>query len=89
MRLLRRARARYDPARHVHEVVILDGAEGHLENVLIHYNYDTVAQFREKQARYLEYDARILRARILREEGVRPRFYTPSRNRCATSGGAS
>ncbi len=71
MRLLRRACTRYDPARKVHEVVILDGEEGYLKNVLVHYNYETLAQFREKQRRYLEYDAR-----ILYEKGVRPRPYT-------------
>lgn len=71
MRLLRRARARYDPARPVHELVILDGVEGRLKNVLIHYNYETVAQFRQKQARYVDYDAG-----ILLEKGVRPRPYT-------------
>jgi glycosyltransferase involved in cell wall biosynthesis len=71
MRLLRRGRARYDPSRKVHELVILDGPEGYLKNALIHYNYDTAQEFRRKQARYLEYDAQILRKR-----GVRPRPYT-------------
>ena len=71
MRLLRRARARYDPDRKVHEVVILDGDEAYLQNVLVHLNYDTLAQFQRKQARYLEYDAQ-----ILHERGVRPRPHT-------------
>jgi glycosyltransferase involved in cell wall biosynthesis len=71
LRLLRRGKARYDPARPVHEVVVLEGEAGYLENVLIHYNYDTVAQFRHKMARYTD-----LEARILQERGVRVRPWT-------------
>jgi (heptosyl)LPS beta-1,4-glucosyltransferase len=70
MRLLRRGMARYE--RPVHEVVVLAGQDGYLENPLLHYNYHTVAQFRAKQARYTDYDAGLLRA-----QGVRPRSYTP------------
>jgi glycosyltransferase involved in cell wall biosynthesis len=68
LRLLRRARARYDPAQPVHEVVLLDGEAGYLEHPLIHYNYDSVAQFRHKMGRYTRYEAE-----ILRDRGVRPR----------------
>jgi len=71
LRLLRRGRARYDPAHPVHEIVILDGEAGYLENPLVHYNYDTVAQFRKKMGRYT-----IFEARILREQGVRVRPWT-------------
>ena len=71
LRLLRRGQARYDPARPVHEVVVLDGEAGYLENVLIHYNYDTVAQFRQKMARYTDFEAR-----ILHERGVRVHPWT-------------
>jgi (heptosyl)LPS beta-1,4-glucosyltransferase len=67
LRLLRRDKARYDPARPVHEVVLLDGPSGQLRNVMIHYNYDDWAQFHAKQARY----ARI-ESEILRERGVKP-----------------
>lgn len=67
LRLLRRERARYDPARPVHEVVLLDGPSGHLHSEMIHYNYDTWAQFHAKQRRY----ARI-ESRMLRERGVKP-----------------
>jgi hypothetical protein len=69
MRLLRRAKARYDPTREVHELVILDGQEGYLENVLDHYNYDTLRQFIAKQRKYTDYDAR-----ILFDQNVRPRL---------------
>lgn len=71
LRLLRRGQARYDPAHPVHEIVILDGEAGHLENPLVHYNYDTVAQFRKKVGRYT-----IFEAQILREQGVRVRPWT-------------
>jgi glycosyltransferase involved in cell wall biosynthesis len=58
MRLLRRGRARYE--RPVHEIVALDGPEGHLKHPLIHYNYDTLEQFHAKQRRYVQHDAQEL-----------------------------
>lgn len=68
MRLLRIGKARYDPGRPVHEVVMLDGPEGKLANHLIHYNYESWGQFHDKQRRYATYEARILAA-----QGIRPR----------------
>ena len=68
LRLMRVDRARYDLERPVHEVVLLDGPSGHLQNPLIHYNYDTWAQFHAKQRRYAAYEAR-----ILAERGISPR----------------
>jgi len=68
MRLLRRGRARYDPQRQVHELVLLDGEPGFLSAPLIHYNYRSFRQFREKQQRYVAFDAH-----ILHEQGIRPR----------------
>jgi len=70
LRLLKRGLARYDPAREVHEVVILDGPEGYLENSLIHYNYATVRQFLRKQDFYADYEAR-----VLVQQGIRPRWH--------------
>jgi (heptosyl)LPS beta-1,4-glucosyltransferase len=67
LRLMRRDRARYDPARPVHEVVLLDGPSGKLKNVMIHYNYDDWAQFHVKQRRYAR-----LESAILRQRGVKP-----------------
>lgn len=67
-RLLRVGRARYDPTRKVHEVVILDGEEGTLAAHFTHYNYQSVAQFHAKQRKYTAYDAQ-----ILYEQGVRPK----------------
>jgi glycosyltransferase involved in cell wall biosynthesis len=69
-RLLLRGRVRWE--RPVHEVVVADGPEGVLQNPLIHYNYDDLADFIARQEKYTEIDAG-----ILLEQGVRPRFYTP------------
>jgi (heptosyl)LPS beta-1,4-glucosyltransferase len=67
-RLLKVAAAHYDPERQVHELVLLDGAEGTMTQHFIHYNYHDVAQFVAKQQRYSAYDAR-----IMFEEGIRPK----------------
>lgn len=67
-RLLRVGAARYDPKRKVHEVVMLDGAEGTLTAHLIHYNYDNASQFYAKQRKYMAYEAGILHA-----QGQRPK----------------
>jgi glycosyltransferase involved in cell wall biosynthesis len=68
MRLLRRGKAHYDPERQVHELVILEGEPGYLAVPFTHYNYTSFRQFREKQNSYVRYDAR-----ILQEQGIRPR----------------
>ena len=68
LRLLKRGSARYDVARPVHEVVLLDGPEGWLKNPLIHHNYQTVGQFLRKQDAYATFEAH-----ILREKAVHPR----------------
>ncbi len=67
-RLFRVGFADFDPLREVHEVARHRGEMGRLRHVLIHYNYDTVAQFHAKQRRYAAFEARILFKR-----GVRPR----------------
>jgi glycosyltransferase involved in cell wall biosynthesis len=71
-RLLRVGEARYDPAKKVHEVVLLNGLEGTLTHPLVHFNYEHPRQFRDKQRRYVAYDAQ-----ILFEQAVRPKAYTP------------
>jgi glycosyltransferase involved in cell wall biosynthesis len=68
LRLLRRSRARYDESAHVHEVAQLDGEAGTLTQPLIHFNYASLGEFREKQANYAR-----LEARLLWERGVRAR----------------
>ena len=70
MRLVRRGRARWE--RPVHEVAVVDGPEGYLQNPLIHYNYDDLADFVARQEKYTDYDAG-----ILFQQGVRPHVYTP------------
>lgn len=67
LRLLRRGHARYDPERPVHEVVLLDGPAGYLQNPMIHYNYATWAQFHAKQRRYA-----CMEGQILRQRGIKP-----------------
>ncbi|MCB0154620.1 MAG: glycosyltransferase family 2 protein, partial [Anaerolineae bacterium] len=71
LRLMRVDAAQYDPERQVHEIVILDGPAGHLKEHLIHYNYDTLTQFRRKQNRYIDFEAK-----ILKEKGVRAKPWT-------------
>jgi (heptosyl)LPS beta-1,4-glucosyltransferase len=71
LRLLHRESAHYDPGRPVHEVVILDGEAGYLDNPLTHYNYRDVRQFIEKQEGYTDYEAQIRFGR-----GERPRLWT-------------
>ncbi len=74
LRLLMPDRATYDPQRAVHEEAILEGESGYLQRPLIHYNYETLAQFHAKQQRYTDYDVS-----ILQQKGVSPHFYTPYR----------
>ncbi len=62
LRLLRRGWARYDPARPVHETVLLDGREAWLTNPLVHYNYASVGQFIRKQRPYARLEAESLAA---------------------------
>jgi hypothetical protein len=66
LRLLKADAAHYDPNRQVHEVAALDGPDGYLKEHLIHYNYESLAQFKRKQSRYIEFEAS-----ILKEKGVR------------------
>jgi len=69
-RLLLRGRVHWE--RPVHEFTVVDGAQGHLESPLVHYNYVDLPDFVARQERYTDFDAG-----ILLQQGVRPRFYTP------------
>ena len=71
LRLIRVNAARYDLHRQVHEIVVLDGQAGYLKEHLLHYNYNTVAQFKLKQNRYIN-----LEAKILKEQGIRAKPWT-------------
>ncbi|HEX2033867.1 MAG TPA: glycosyltransferase family 2 protein [Chloroflexota bacterium] len=66
LRLFRRDRGRYDPARPVHELVLLDGADGHLENRLVHHNYHSWRQLWAKQCRYAREEAAAMHAQAVR-----------------------
>jgi (heptosyl)LPS beta-1,4-glucosyltransferase len=71
LRVYQVACARYDPEHPVHEVVLLQGESGHLQEPLIHHNYATMEQFRAKQHQYVELEAgNRFRA------GVRPKPWT-------------
>jgi (heptosyl)LPS beta-1,4-glucosyltransferase len=69
LRLLKVGAAHYDPAKQVHEVVVLNGKEGTLTNQLLHYNYRDLAHFTQKQRVYADYEAK-----ILYEAKIRPKF---------------
>lgn len=71
LRLIKRGHGHYDPARQVHELVLLDGPEGYLEQPFIHYNYATIKQFIRKQRQYVA-----LEADIRFKQGVRPKPWT-------------
>ncbi len=60
LRLFRRECGRYDPERHVHEILQLDGLTGRLRQPLIHHNYATVTEFIARQRRYAHYEATVL-----------------------------
>lgn len=60
MRLLRTGRVRFDEGRDVHELAILNGSEGFLQERLVHYNYDRLDQFLNKQHYYARLEAQRL-----------------------------
>lgn len=66
LRLFRFGYVSYE--RPVHEIAVVDGEIGHLDQVLIHYNYDDIDHFHRKQRSYTSYDAR-----ILYKQGLRPK----------------
>lgn len=66
LRLFKHGKVRYE--RPVHELAIVDGEIGHLENVLVHHNYRDIPHFHHTQRAYTTYDAK-----ILKDDGVRPR----------------
>jgi glycosyltransferase involved in cell wall biosynthesis len=72
LRLLRADRASWDPEREVHELPIVDGQVDHLQNVVVHYNYETLKQFLDVQTKYTNYGAHILFNR-----GEKPKLWSP------------
>jgi len=70
MRLLKRGCARY--TRPASEIVELEGQSGRLTNALIHYNYESIAQFHQKQQVRIDFEAKNLIA-----QNAKLKFYTP------------
>ncbi len=69
LRLLRRDAAHYDEALLVHEHPEVAGPTEHLQEPLLHFNYQSLRQFFRKQRRYAG-----LEAETLVRQGVRPRW---------------
>jgi hypothetical protein len=69
MRLVKRGRARYE--RPASEIVEMEGQSGNLNNPLIHYNYESIEQFHQKQTFRIDFEAT-----NLFKQGIRPKFYT-------------
>jgi glycosyltransferase involved in cell wall biosynthesis len=65
LRLFRRGRGRFTDAL-VHEEVVVDGPVGDLDEDLLHYSYDSLADHVRKLLLYTAYDARMLRRRGVR-----------------------
>ncbi len=68
MRLFQRAKGRYDVSVDPHEVVLLDGRDGHLTAPVVHYNYTSVKQIVVKQTVYAEREASSLRRAGIRNK---------------------
>jgi glycosyltransferase involved in cell wall biosynthesis len=60
LRLLRRSRARYDEARLVHELVLLDGPAAYLGGHLLHLNIERLDELWRKQTSYAIQEAQTL-----------------------------
>jgi len=69
LRLFRPECGHYDPERHVHEYLRLDGPIGQLRQPIIHHNYATVEEFVARQRRYMCYEAG-----ALHRQGTRARM---------------
>jgi hypothetical protein len=50
----------------------MDGESDYLKHPLVHYNYESLAQFHAKQQFRIDFEAS-----NLYRQGVRPKFYTP------------
>lgn len=70
LRLFRKSKGHYDPAQKVHEYVRLDGAEGYLENPLIHVSCRTWSDFIGHQKRWAR-----LKAEVHFDRGVKPTYH--------------
>lgn len=59
-RLMRRGRVSFETDRPVHELAVPQGAEGYMTAPLLHFNYGSLAEFRERQRAYTLFEAQIL-----------------------------
>ena len=59
IRLVRRGHARF-PCQSVHEQIAVDGSVGHLKNPLLHYSYDSIAEYWRKANVYIALQAQEL-----------------------------
>ncbi|HZX93695.1 MAG TPA: glycosyltransferase family 2 protein [Myxococcales bacterium] len=66
VRLFRRDACRYDPARAVHEKLIVTGSIGRLDAPILHHTYDSLEDCLRKMDRYGEQAARMLHAQGVR-----------------------
>lgn len=62
VRLFRRDACRYDPARSVHEKLLVDGAIARLDAAVLHYTYESLDDCLRKMTRYGERAALMLHA---------------------------
>lgn len=69
LRLLRRARARYDERRQVHEFAELDGPAGYLQGHFLHLNIERLDELWRKQRAYA-----LAEAQTLHRAGTRARW---------------
>jgi (heptosyl)LPS beta-1,4-glucosyltransferase len=69
MRLLRAGCGHYE--RPASEIVVLEGADGYLAHPLIHYNYETMADFHAKQRA-----REVFEATTLHRQGTKLRLHT-------------
>jgi glycosyltransferase involved in cell wall biosynthesis len=60
LRLLRVNSARYDEQRDVHELAVLEGPSAQLAEPFIHFNYERIGQFLDKQRQYTRLEAQRL-----------------------------
>lgn len=76
VRLFRKSSCRYDPARPVHEKLLVDGATGRLDAAILHETWPSLSQCLAKMERYGERSAQALFAHGRRasawEIAVRP-----------------
>ena len=68
-RVLKKGFGQFDSTREVHELLVWNGNVGYCREPLIHYNYDTLAQFCAKQRAYTRFEAK-----VWFEEGKRARL---------------